>query len=894
MGEVYRAEDTVLGREVAIKVLPKEFTASAERVARFEREARVLAAVDHPKIASIFSFETASVASVEVGAKPIHFLVMQLAEGETLSERIARGPIRFDTAIDIALQIAEGIEAAHEKGIVHRDLKPGNIKVDSDGNVTVLDFGLAKAFDPADSATGSDEDDHPSLLSESPTVTAEMTRDGVVLGTAGYMSPEQALGKVADRRSDIWAFGCVLYEMLSARRAFGGATITDSLARILEREPDWTVLPGDTPVGLSKLIRRCLVKDPKRRFHDMADVRIELEEMPEDETAPVLPERESGASWLRVLPWVAAALGIGVGIWGLVIRNEVDQPRPVVRFSLPASPLAVRGNPATSQVAISPDGSTLAYVVGEGHVGQLYVRRLDSPKAVALVGAEMVTAPFFSPDGSWVGFTTDGAIQRISIEGGKVWTICDAGVPVGATWSRDGTIIYGEEVTFGLWRVPWNGGEPTRLTNVNREGGEYLHCNPQILPGGDAVLFSAMDAAGGRSMVALLDLQTGERKDLFSQEGNVTRYLASGHIAYGQGGSLMAVAFDAGRREVVGQPVAVFDGLLMGYSLTMNLAHFAVSDNGTLAFVSGPSVRAKSRLVWVDRAGTIEPFGQEEDRFFGPRFSPDGTRLVVAGEIDGNPMQIWLRDLVRGTFRKIQLEGMGYWPQWSPDGRRIIFTYFEEAIRWDLASIEPEGSRPIEFITDDDFYEQALAWAPDGRTLIFQRNDLPDTAWDVLEFEPAEDDEPRNLLASPSYEMLADLSPDGRWLAYASGESGRFEVYVRSYPNLESKWQISTGGGTEPVWSSDGRELFFREEDGRTMWAVPIAAEPEFVAGRPDLLFEGDFAPTPWFGRNFDVSPDGRSFVMVEQVLPEGIHPELVVAVNWFTELEKMTTDESD
>ena len=715
-----------------------------------------------------------------------------------------------------------------------------------------------------------------------------------MLGTAGYMSPEQARGLPADRRSDIWAFGCVLYEMLSARRAFGGATVTDSLARILEREPDWAVLPADIPVGLKKLIRRCLVKDPKRRFHDVADVRIELEEMSGDEAPPVRPEPKPVVLWLRSLPWVAAAVGVGLGFWGLASRNDVDQPHPVIRFSLAASPLAVRGNPGTSQVAISPDGSTMAYVVGEGDAGQLYVRRLDSPKAVALAGAERARAPFFSPDGTWVGFATDRALHRISVAGGKIWTICEVDGPVGATWSRDGTIIYGEELTFGLWQVPWNGGDPTRLTNVNRDDGEYLHCNPQILPQGDAVIFSAMDSEGGRSKVAVLDLQTGERKDLFIQEGNVTRYLVSGHIAYGQDGSLMAVAFDAGRREVVGQPAAVFDGLLMGYSLTMNLAHFAVSDNGTLVFVSGPSVAAVSRLVRVDRAGTIEPLGQVAERFFGPRYSPDGTRLVVAGQIDGDPMQIWVRDLVRGTFRKLLMEGVGYWPQWSPDGQRIAFTHVVDESRWDLALIDPEGSRPIEFITDHEFWEQALAWTPDGRTLIIQRNDLPDTAWDVMEFDPGEGGEPRALLASSSYEMLADLSPDGRWLAYVSDESGRFEVYACSYPDLAKKRQISVDGGTEPVWSADGRELFFREENGRTMWAVPVTTTSEFVAGRPVLLFEGDFAPSPWFGRNFDVSRDGQSFIMVEQILPDGIDPELTVAVNWFTELEKLTTNESN
>ena len=894
MGVVWKAEDTKLRRDVAIKVLPDDFAHDAERLARFEREARLLAALDHPKIAAIYSFEAAELAAAggEV-SRPLHFLVMQIAEGETLAERIVRGPIPIDEAIAMALQIAEALESAHEKGIIHRDLKPGNIKVDADGNVKVLDFGLAKALEPAEQATGPDQDRTTLLQSQSPTVTAEMTREGVLLGTAGYMSPEQARGKPADRRSDIWAFGCVLYEMLTGERAFGGKTPSDSLARILEREPEWVQLPDATTLAVRRLIRRCLAKDPKRRLHDMADVRLELEEEPELE-ALARPAQEPGTPWRRAPPWVAAAVGIGVGIWSVMQLREVTAPEPVTRFLLSSSPLALHGNPSSPQVAISPDGSLLAYVVGEGDVGQLYLRRLDSPESVALEGAERVSAPFFSPDGSWVGFQADGEIKRISIEGGKSWTICDAGEPLGATWSHDGTIVYGEELTFGLWRIPWDGGEPQRLTTVDREGGEYLHMNPQFLPGGEAVLFTAVDDAGIAKKVALVDLETEERTDLFPTDGGLVRYLASGHLAYGRDGSLMIVPFDLERRKITGRPVAALDGMLMGFPLATYLAHFAVADNGTLIYVSGPLIAAGSRLVRVDRNGIGVPLSQVKERFFGPRFSPDGSRLAMAAQIGGEPMQVWVQDLGRGTFTRLTLEGEGWWPVWTPDGRHIVFpTRRVSSSVVDLAWIEADGSGPAKPLTHNELSEQPTTWTPDGRTLIFHRNDHPETAWDVMALELGEGGEPRVLLGSRFYEMLADLSPDGHWLAYVSDESGRFEVYVRSYPDLERRWQISTRGGTEPAWSADGRELFYRDEDGRRMMAVSIGTEPEFVPGRPEILFEGDYAPSPWFGRNYDVAPDGQSFVMVEHVLPEEINAELLVAVNWFTELAELAPAQS-
>ncbi len=886
MGEVYRATDTKLGREVAIKVLPEAFTADPERLARFEREARALAAVDHPKIAAIYSFEAADLPTPDkTTPESVHFLVMQLAEGETLSQRLARGPIPFQEAIDLALQVAEALESAHEKGIIHRDLKPGNVKVDVDNNVKVLDFGLAKALEPVAPPSVSDLDPTLAVPSQLQTISAEMTREGMVLGTVGYMSPEQARGLPADRRTDIWAFGCVVYEMLTGKQVFGGDTASDRLARILEREPAWEELPAATPTWVRILLRRCLAKDPKRRLHDMADVRIELEDAPGPEVLAA-PVPEPVPLWRRLLPWAAAAAGLGLGIWALARAPNVSSSAPVARFSLASPPLALWGNPSSSQVAISPDGSLLAYVAGEGHSGQLYLRRLDSTQAVALAGADNASGPFFSPDGAWVGFRSDQALYRMPVEGGKRWMICEAESSAGVTWGPDGTIVYGDELNFGLWRVPWDGGEPQRLTAVDRDGGEYGHVAPQFLPGGKAVLFTVVDDGWAGREVALVDLETGERTVLFAHGGSLARYLASGHLVYGRDGSLMAIPFDWKRRRVTGRPVAVLDGLMMGFPLASALASFAVSDNGTLSYVSGPLIAADSRLVRVDRAGNATPLGQAARLLFGPRFSPDGGRVAVAAQVGGDPMQVWVRDLSRGTFTRLTLEGENWWPVWSPDGRRIAFPSRQlssEVVN--LAWMEADGSGPPERLTRADLSEQPTTWTPDGRTLVYHRNDHPDSAWDVLALEPGSGEEPRVLLGSRFYEFLADLSPDGRWLAYVSDESGRREVYVRSYPDLGRKWQISTRGGIEPAWSADSRELFYRDEEGRTLTVVTITTEPDFVPGRPEVVFEGSYVPGPWFGRNFDVAPDGQSFLMVEHVLPEDIDAELRVVVNWFTEL---------
>lgn len=890
MGKVYRAEDTKLGRVVALKVLPEVFTADAERLARFEREARALAAVDHSKIAAIYSFEAAELSpSAGEASQTIHFLVMQLAEGATLGERLARGPLPVGEATAIALQIAQALEAAHEKGIIHRDLKPGNIKVDAEGRVKVLDFGLAKALGPT---VGTEADRF--IGDQTLTMPAEMTQEGMVLGTVGYMSPEQARGQVADRRSDIWAFGCVFYEMLTGQSAFGGETTSDRFARILERDPEWDELPLATPTSIRTLIRRCLAKDPKKRLHDMADVRLELEEMNELQEEGRPPD-QAALTWQRAVPWFLAAVGLVVGVWALAQPGPEVQSRPVTRFSLPTARLAVKSSPSSPQVAISSDGSRIAYVVGEGDSGQLHLRFLDSSESVVLVGDERVSGPFFSPDGSWVGYESGREIKRISVEGGKSWSVAEAGHPLGATWGPDGTIVYGDEMNFGLWRVPWDGGEPERLTTVELEGRkEYLHMAPQFLPGGQEVLFTVMDDNAVGLEVARVNLGTGERTTLLAEPSSIARYLVTGHLAYGRDGSLMITPFDLENHRVSGRPVAVLDGLLMGAAITTMITHFAVAENGTLSYISGPLVAGGMRLLRVDRAGNVTALSQPQTRIFGPRFSPDGSRLAVAPMIDNGASQIWVRDLYRDTFTPLTPEGEGFWPVWSPDGRRIAFTSVDENRQIDLSWIEADGSGGAERLTETEILEQATSWTADGTTLIFQRNDHPDSAWDVMALDLDGDTESQVLLGSRFHEMLADVSPDGSWLAYTSNESGRFEVFVCSYPDLERKRQVSTLGGIEPVWSADGAELFYRSEDGRQLMRVKVDTETDLELGSPELLIEGSFIPSAWFGRNFDVAPDGQSFVLLESVLPEEVDAKLQVVLNWTTELEGLVPTEQD
>jgi len=867
MGTVYRAQDTNLSREVAIKVLPEQFTQDPQRLARFEREAKLLASLNHPNIAAIHSFEHAD---------DVHFLVLELVPGETLAERVAKGPLPVEEALEVCRQIAEGVEAAHEKGVIHRDLKPANVKVTPEGKVKILDFGLAKAFEGEVPVAD---------ISQSPTLTEEMTRAGVILGTAAYMSPEQAKGKPVDKRADIFAFGCVLYELLTGKRAFEGETITETIAAVLKSEPDWEALPESTPWRIRDLLHRYVQKDPSDRLRDIGDARITIgEALKEPEaSARVGPAGTAPAArWRVALPWGAAllmaVLAIGIARWG----PSRLAPQPTSRFTItPTAPLADSDG---RDLAISPDGRSIVYLSRSEGQAQLYLRVMDEFQARPLPGTEGADrSPFFSPDGDSVGFFAAGKLKRIS-PGGPVMTLCEASNFWGGSWGPEGLIVFAADV--GLYRVPAAGGVAESLVVPDTNKGELLYSSPELLPGGQGVLFTVRMA--GRTadtfsdfQISALSLDTGEQKTVI-QGAREPRYLATGHLIYELtdfSGTLMAAPFDLEGLEVTGDPVPVLEGLrvrLFGLD-------YGISANGTLVYVPvGGS--EELTLVWVDRQGRIQPLTEVERSYRSPRVSPDGRYLAVRiGALGSEDSQIWIYEIARGTLTLLTFERRNVAPVWTPDGRRVTFGSGgpgQGSLFWKPA----DGSGVAEQLLASDF-PRAGSWAPDGKVLAFTEIPLgkPADIW-LLQLESEWTSKP--FLHAPFNEGGPAFSPDGRWLAYVSDESGQFEVYVRPFPGPGSKWPISIQGGVAPVWARDGRELFYR--NGYKMMAVTVEAGSEFSAGRPEVIFEGRYVAANWYRPNYDISPDGQQFVMVRSTQEEVSPAKINVVLNWFEELKRL------
>jgi serine/threonine protein kinase/Tol biopolymer transport system component len=865
MGEVYQAHDTKLGRDVAIKVLPEAFAHDPERLSRFQREAKMLAALNHPNIATIHGLEQSGGTS---------YLVMELVSGETLADRVKAGPLSIEEALKIAVQISEALEAAHEKNIIHRDLKPANVKVTPEGKVKVLDFGLAKAFE----GDASNDD-----MGNSPTLSRAATMQGVILGTAAYMSPEQARGKSCDKRTDIWAFGCVLFELLTGKHAFHGEATTEILAAVLKEDPDWKAIPPSTPVKVRELLGRCMQKNLRQRLHDAADARIEIEEAL---VSPAAAEPAVATKSIRLFRRRELILGLGAlllvaAISALVGWNLRPSPlQPVTRtvINLPSGQ-QLSGLESGPAVALSPDGTHLAYVGRQGENQQIYLRAMDSLESKAIPSTEGGVNPFFSPDGQWVGFFAGGKLKKISVNGGAALTLGDVSIPLGASWSSQAMIAFTPASAGALQLVSEAGGAPQPLTRLGTT--EVNQRWPDFLPGGKAVLFSAgaTTTNWNNAQVAVQPLGAGERRNLI-QGATHPRYAPSGHLIYAQGGNLMAVPFDSQRLTVTGSAVPVAEGVRE--SPVTGAAQYSFSKTGSMVYIAGDIQSAQRRLVWVSRNGTEQALAAPARTYVFPRLSPDGGRVAVS--IEEQDTQSWLYDVSRETLTRFTFGGStNYDAIWTPDGKRIAFQSNREGpvnIFWQLA----DGSGGLERLTTSDSLQAPTSWSPDGQLIAFVEIN-PITGYDIWVLRMG-DRKAQPFLQTPFLESSPRFSPDGRWLAYVSDESGPREIYVQPYPGPGGKWQISTEGGTEPVWNPNGRELFYRR--GGKMMAVEITTQPSFAVGKPKLLFEGPYLPTPATFSNYDVSPDGQRFLMLKPVEQAQAAPtQINVVLNWFEELKQ-------
>ena len=881
MGEVYCARDIKLGRNVALKILPEAFSSDPDRILRFQREARVLASLNHPHIAAIYGLEEG-----QPGTAP-SFLVMELVDGEDLSRRIARGAMAIAEALPIAMQIAEALEAAHEQGIVHRDLKPANVKVRPDGTVKVLDFGLAKTYAPEPEGAAALH------ASRSPTITspAMLTGVGMILGTAAYMSPEQARGKPADKRSDLWAFGAVLYEMLSGRRAFPGDDVSDTLVSVLRDEPGWMALPPSTPPPIRRLLRRCLEKDRKRRFDSAADARIEIEDAmmtPPGDVATPSPAPGSLSS--RALPWAVAALCGIVAILGWAPWRSTAPPRVTRTTIVTSGATALTITGFDRDFAISPDGRHLVYVGND--TTQLFVRAFDALEPLAIVSADRVTAPFVSPDGEWVGFTAGGStLQKVKMTGGPTITLARLDATTrGAVWAADDTIIFatGNPAT-GLQRVSAAGGIPEVLTRPDHARGEADHLWPALLPDGRGVLFTITSQIGGLETAELVvrDLRTGTNKSLL-RGGSHAHYVASGHLVYVAAGTLRAIRFDANRLETQGTAVPILPGLV---TTSTGGGDFSITSDGMLVYVDPVgSLAANARtLVWVDRTGKEESTGAPPHAYLHPRLSPDGKRVAFWNADQDD--DIWIWDLGRTNATRLTLTvdaSQDRFPVWTADGRRVIFTSNRGGAHnlwWQAA----DGTGRAERLTTSDSAQFPTGTTPDGAAVVFNET-TPTTGSRLRQLALNGTGEVKPLLQGKFDEYNGDVSPDGRWLTYDSNRSGSFEVYVRPFPNVDDgEWQVSTAGGTKPLWARNGQELFYVGADGALLRVPVEVSGATWHAGAPVKLFDGRYVNTGTSGRTYDVSPDGQRFLMIKPPADARTAVRgLIVVQHWDDELKRL------
>jgi len=865
MGEVYRAHDTKLARDVAIKVLPANFVNDPERLSRFQREARMLAALNHPNIATIFGLEQSGGATC---------LVMELVPGETLAERVKAGPLPIEETLKIAVQIAEALEAAHEKQIIHRDLKPANVKVTPEGKVKVLDFGLAKAFE----GDAADQD-----MSNSPTLSRAATMQGVILGTAAYMSPEQAKGKAVTKATDIWAFGCVLYELLSGHKAFEGEDTTEILAAVVRAEPDWTRLPENTPQSIRLLLRRCMKKDRRQRFQDATDVRIEIEDTLSGASAlasaPAAPAPQS-----RQLPlvWIAFSGALLLALAAVSFthfRETPPQPR-IARFQI-ALPEKTIG----PIFELSPDGRYLAFTASEAGRRHLWIRPIDSLTAQIVPETEDATYSFWSPDSANIAFFVPGKLKRVALAGGPSQTICDAADGRGGTWNSDGVIVYSPGPGSAIARVSAAGGVPATLTKLVSH--DELHRYPKFLPDNKHFLYLVNEGKPETNGVNIGSLDGGAPVRILSDNSSAA-YVSpespggNGLLLFRREGTLMGVSFDLRRLQITGEVFPIVEGV--GTTGNTQNAAFSVSDNGMLAYGSGVINQSGDEMVWMDRTGKHLGNAGQAGRISGMALSPDEKAILFSlFNTAGDASDLWLLDVARGvpsrsTFRPgISADGI-----WSPDGKTIVFQSNNLSIYRKPAN----GTGKEELLLTGGINNRPMDWSRDGKFVVYMSTTAGASGFGLWLLPMEGDHKPVPYLQTSFNEGDAQFSPDGRWMAYTSNESGQPQVYVQAVPASGAKWQISPAGGGQPRWRRDGKELFFISADQKLM-AVAVNNGTAFEAGAPQFLFGLD-PVFPSSGGRFAYQPtaDGKRFLVL-QVAGGAAAPPINVVFNWQAGLKK-------
>ena len=869
MGVVYKAVDIKLERTVALKFLSPQLTSNQEAKERFIHEAQAASALDHPHICTVY----------EIGEfEGEMFIAMAYVEGQSLRRKIEQGPPKIEEALDLSIQVAEGLHEAHEKGIVHRDIKSANIMVTPKGQAKIMDFGVAKLAG-----------------------RTRFTQTGMTMGTAAYMSPEQAKGEKVDRRTDIWSLGVVLYEMATGQLPFKGDHEQAVVYSILNEEPEpMTGLRTGVPMELERIVSKALAKDPASRYQHIDEMPVDLKAVKErpgglsrvstrSAAVPALPAR---ARRHQIAPWILVGLLaalVAISLWSPWRARQLPQPfltRFVIHLPI-AEGMALEDG---SAVALSPDETQLIYASALGGSTRLYLRSIHEFEGKPISGTEGAKAPFFSPDGKWAGFYADGKLKKVSLLGGTPQVICEAKSGLGGSWGADDTIYFSDWYKACLMKVSAEGGIPEQLTSalkITSEGPlEHSHFWPRVLPGGKEILFTIYRNSENMS-VAALNLQTGKQKTLI-ERGSDACYLETGSLIYAWEGDLLSVPFDLDKMEVTGSPIPVLGGVMMD---TDGLAHYSLSERGSLAYVPGAFSAGASGLVLVDHKGRVEPLPFAPDVYQSPRFSPDGKQLVITrSQARSN---LWIYGLERGSMRRLtDEEGDEYWAIWTPDGERIVFNSTRSGgsmapLFWKPA----DGIGPEEPFARGEYHQQPQSWGGDGKLLVITEGIHPTNGMDIWLLTVDGDRTPKPLIRTQANEIHPIFSPDGRWLAYVSDESGREEVFVRPYPGPGNIIPISTDGGMEPVWAPDGKKLYYRDVSGDKMMVVSFLAEPDLQVGKPQLLFEGKFHGGWAWGRNYDIAPDGKLFLMITDEEQPSPPTQINMVLNWVEELTRLAPE---